>query len=138
MWPGVTRLGTPFKQAVLFGNRIKEIEAVVSDYFKGVYQGDVELLRSAFSKNAILYGDIKGEPYVKELDPYLESVKQRKSPKDLKEDFKMEIVGVELMGRLAVVKAHLPMLGYNYYDFLSLYYADGKWSIVNKLFAHVE
>ncbi|TMU55178.1 nuclear transport factor 2 family protein [Flagellimonas algicola] len=122
----------------MFGNSIKEIETVVSDYFNGIYQGDVELLRSVFSKNAMLYGDIKGQPYEKELDAYLETVKQRKSPKDLKEDFKMEIVGVELMGRLAVVKAHLPMLGYNYYDFLSLYYTDGKWSIVNKLFAHVE
>ncbi|MEM9647768.1 MAG: nuclear transport factor 2 family protein [Bacteroidota bacterium] len=122
----------------MFGDKNKEIEAVVFDYFNGIYSGDTNLLESAFSKNAMLYGDIKGEPYEREMDPYLESVKQRKSPKDLGENFRMEIVGMEIIGRLAMVKAHLPMLGYNYYDFLSLYYVDGKWSIVNKLFAHVE
>ncbi len=122
----------------MFENKMKEIEKVVLDYFNGIYQGDIDLLESAFSKKAMLYGDIKGEPYEREMGPYLESVKQRKSPRELGEDFKMEIVGMEIIGRLALVKAHLPMLGYNYYDFLSLYHADGKWSIVNKLFAHVE
>jgi hypothetical protein len=31
----------------------------------------------------------------------------------------------------------LPMLGYNYYDFLSLSKISGRWQIVNKLFTNV-
>jgi hypothetical protein len=30
------------------------------------------------------------------------------------------------------------MLGFNYYDFLSLLHLDGEWQIVCKVFTHVE
>lgn len=41
---------------------------------------------------------------------------------------------VKTMGQVA----HLKMLGFNYYDFLSLGHVNGDWKIVNKVFAHVE
>lgn len=36
------------------------------------------------------------------------------------EDFEMKIIGIDIMGKIAMVKLHVPMLGYNYYDYLSL------------------
>jgi len=115
-----------------------EIKNVVFHYFQGIYKGDSDKLENTFHPQALLFGDIKGEPYFKTLTDYIDGVKSRKSPKDLEEDFKMEILSIEIMGNMATVKAHVPMLGFNYYDFLSLNLVQGEWKIVNKLFTHVE
>lgn len=116
----------------------REIETVVSDYFHGIYNGDSDKLENTFHSQALLFGDIKGEPYFKTVADYIDGVKSRRSPKDFGEEFNMEIIAIEIIGNMATVKAHLPMLGFNYYDFLSLSLVRGEWKIVNKLFAHVE
>jgi len=115
-----------------------EIKTVVSRYFQGIYNGDSDKLENAFHPQALLFGDIKGEPYFKTVTDYIDGVKSRRSPNDLGEDFKMEILAIEIMGNMATVKTHSPMLGFNYYDFLSLSLVRGEWKIVNKLFTHVE
>jgi hypothetical protein len=115
-----------------------EIKTVVSHYFQGIYNGDSDKLENTFHPQALLFGDIKGEPYFKTVADYIDGIKNRKSPNDLGEDFKMEILSIEIMGNMATVKAHSPMLGFNYYDFLSLSLVRGEWKIVNKLFTHVE
>ena len=115
-----------------------EIKTVVSDYFQGIYNGDSDKLENVFHQQALLFGDINGEPYFKTVTDYIDGVKSRKSPKDLEENFKMKILSIEIMGNMATVKAHVPMLGFNYYDFLSLNLVQGEWKIVNKLFTHVE
>lgn len=115
-----------------------EIKTVVFNYFQGIYNGDSDKLEIAFHSQALLFGDIKGEPYFKNVTDYIDGVKSRKSPNDLGEDFKMKILAIEIMGNMATVKAHTPMLGFNYYDFLSLNLVQGEWKIVNKVFTHVE
>lgn len=117
--------------------RIK-IEETIKNYFEGIFYGDVQRLRHAFIPNVCLYGNIKGAEYAKSLGEYLEGVQNRKSPHDLGEVFKMKIIGIEVLGNVAMVKLHVPMLGYNYYDFLSLCLIDQEWKVVNKLFTHVE
>jgi len=115
-----------------------EIKTTISNYFQGIYNGDTEKLERVFHPQTLLYGDIKGVPYFKNVADYIDGIKNRKSPKDLGEDFSMKINSIEIIGSNAVVKAHLPMLGFNYYDFLSLNKINGGWKIVNKLFTHVE
>jgi ketosteroid isomerase-like protein len=122
----------------MYDKHSKEINAVITNYFNGIYNGDVSLLIEAFHSQALLFGDIKGSPYFKTATDYIEGVKSRKSPQDLGEDFKMKILSIEIGGDNAIVKAHLPMLGYNYYDYLSLSKIDNKWKIVNKIFTHRE
>jgi len=122
----------------MYGKLSSEIKTLVSHYFQGIYNGDIEKLENAFHPQALLFGDIKGEPYFKTVTDYIDGVKTRKSPSDLGESFKMEILAIEITGNMATVKAHLPMLGFNYYDFLSLSLIAGEWKIVNKLFTHVE
>ncbi len=116
----------------------KEIETVVSEYFNGIYSGNSEQLESVFYPEALLFGDIMGSPYFKTAKQYIEGVRNRKSPKELVELFKMEILSLEIIGNNAMVKAQLPMLGYNYIDLLSLSKINGDWKIVNKLFTHVD
>lgn len=121
------------------GNQFSsEIKTVVSHYFQGIYYGDNDKLENAFHPQALLFGDINGEPYFNTVTDYIDGVKSRRSPIDLGEEFKMEILTIEIIGNMASVKAHVPMLGFNYYDFLSLSLVQGEWKIVNKLFAHVE
>ena len=122
----------------MYSKNNAEIEKVVINYFKGIFYGDTKKLEACFGNNVFLYGDIKGEPYLKSLEDYLVGVKERKSPKELGGTFRMKIIGIEIMGNVAVAKLHVPMLGYNYYDYLSLSILDGEWKIVNKLFSHVE
>ena len=122
----------------MFNKQLDEIQAVIQNYFEGIYNGDVVQLKEVFHSGTLLFGDIKGVPYFKAVTEYIDGVKSRKSPKDLGEDFKMKILSIEILGNNAIVKAQLPMLGYNYFDFLSLAKINQDWKIVNKLFTHVE
>jgi uncharacterized membrane protein YiaA len=107
------------------------------NYFNGIYNGDTALLEKTFHPKALIVGDIKGLPYFKTVDQYLEGVKNRKSPNELGEKFKMEIISLEIINHTAVAKVKVPIFEYNYYDQLSLAIVDGKWVIVNKLLTHV-
>ena len=115
----------------------KAVSAVLSNYFKGVFKGDVELLKSTFHPQALVAGDVNGQPYFKSLDQYLDGVKNRKSPFELNEKFRMEILGIEIINSIAIAKAHLPMFEFNYHDLLSLNKINGEWVIVNKLLTNV-
>ena len=122
----------------MYINKAEQVTKVIKNYFDGIYYGDTEKLRNSFGDDVHLYGDVKGDEYLKSLDEYLEGVKNRKSPSELKEKNQMEILSIEIMGNIAMAKLHVPMLGFNYYDFLSLCLIQGEWIIVNKLFTHVE
>lgn len=122
----------------MYDKKIVQIQEVIKNYFEGVFYGDVKKLEHSFVKDACLYGDIKGAEYYKTRDEYIEAVKNRQSPNSLGEEFQMQTIAIEIMGNVAIAKLHLPMLGYNYYDYLSLSVVDGSWKIVNKIFTHVE
>lgn len=115
-----------------------EILAIVDGYFAGIYDGDVERLATTFHPRAVLSGEVKGQPYYKTVDEYLDGVRNRKSPSELGEPFAMKAVGVELVGEIALVKAELRMLGNKYVDYLSFVRLEGRWVIVGKLFTHIE
>ena len=115
----------------------KKIDQVITNYFEGIFYGDTDKLETCFVDKAIIYGDINGVPYKKNKKEYIDGVKNRQSPNELDEVFKMKTIGIEILGNVAMVKVHLPMLGYNYYDYLSLIKIDNDWKIVNKIFSNV-
>ncbi len=121
----------------MFEKDVIEIQAIVANYFEGIFYGDVKKLQSVFHPQCMLFGDINEQPYFKTLPEYIEGVKNRKSPKELEENFKMKVLSVELANSVAIVKLHVPMLGYNYYDFLAMHKLNGQWLIVNKMFTNV-
>ena len=120
-------------------NAHKEIHETLDRYFKSIYTGDVARLKTTFHPQAVLFGEINGQPYLKPLPEYLHAVENRKSPEELGEAFEMKVVSVEVLDtvNIAYAKTHCRMLGFNYFDFLSLIRQDNRWMIVNKLFAHV-
>ncbi|MEN2401117.1 nuclear transport factor 2 family protein [Flavobacterium sp. MC2016-06] len=121
-----------------FSTNAALITTLLMNYFNGIYTGDVTLLKSVFHPQALVAGDINGMPYFKTLDQYLDGVKNRKSPQELGEEFKMKIISLEIINNTAIAKTQVPILGFNYYDQLSLVIVDTKWVIVNKLLTNVK
>ncbi len=122
----------------MYQKEIEAVEQLITNYFQGIFHGKAQLLQECFHDDTLIYGDIKGKDYLKNVPDYLEGVRSRKSPEDLKESFAMKIIGIDIMGKIAMAKVHVPMLGYNYYDYLSLSKIKGDWKIVNNVFTHVE
>lgn len=102
-------------------------------YFKGIYEGNVDLLGSAFHSGSLLFGDVKGLPYAKTLELYLEGVKNRQSPKDSGKPYKGEILSIHVVNSIAVAEAKVIMYDFIYHDILSLHKINGQWLIVNKM-----
>lgn len=108
-------------------------DAVENYYFKGIYEGDVLLLGSIFYPGSFVFGDVKGQPYFKTVDLYLDGVKNRQSPKDSGKPFKGEILNIKVVNSIAVAELNVKMYDFNYRDFLSFHKINGKWLIVNKM-----
>jgi hypothetical protein len=114
------------------------IAHILSDvYFKGIYEGDTDLLATAYYPGTLLFGDAGGKPYFKTLAQYLDGVKNRQSPKDSGKPFKGEILSIEIINSIAVAKVHVRMYDFNYFELLSIHLLDGKWVIVNKMISDV-
>jgi len=117
---------------------IKVITDVVENYyFKGIYEGDEILLGSIFHPGSLLFGDVKGQPYFKTVDLYLDGVKNRQSPKDSGKPFKGEILNIKVVNSIAIAEINVKMYDFNYRDFLSFHKIDGKWIIVNKMLTDI-
>jgi hypothetical protein len=119
-------------------NEHSEIQGLIDAYFSGIHSGDVALLRSVFHPSAVLWGEVKGEPYYRVLDEYLSVVQNRQSPQALGEAFAMQTLSIDVYGAVALAKVRCPMLGFDYFDLLSLRREHGGWSIVAKVFTHVD
>ncbi len=115
------------------------IEQALSEYyFRGIYDGNVELLAQVFHPGTLLFGDVKGQPYAKTLDQYLDGVAHRTSPRDSGKPYQTEIIGIDVINTIAVAKVCVAMYEFNYYDLLSFHKTNGKWLIVHKMLTHVE
>ncbi|MTH14797.1 nuclear transport factor 2 family protein [Flavobacterium sp. LC2016-01] len=112
-------------------------DAVENYYFKGIYEGDALFLGSIFYPGSFVFGDVKGQPYFKTADLYLDGVKNRQSPKDSGKPFKGEILSIKVVNSIAVAEVTVKMYDFNYRDFLSFHKINGKWLIVNKMLTDV-
>lgn len=102
-------------------------------YFPGIYVGDVKLLQTIYHPGTLLFGDVKGQPYAKNLEQYLDGVGHRQSPKDSGKPFKGEVLEIRVVNSIAVAEVKVKMYDFNYHEFLSFHKIDGKWLIVNKM-----
>jgi hypothetical protein len=108
-------------------------QALEDFYFKGIYEGDINTLEKIFNTGTLLFGDVKGQPYAKTLDQYLDGVGHRQSPKDSGKPFKGDIISIDVVNSIAMAKVHVKMYEFNYEEFLSFHKIDGQWLIVNKM-----
>jgi Putative lumazine-binding len=115
------------------------ISAVLNNaYFKGIYEGDIQLLGTVYYDHTLLFGDVKGQPYYKTLADYLDGVKNRQSPKDSGKPFKGEVLAIDVVNSIALAKVRVKMYDFNYFEFLSFHKIEGKWKIVNKMISDTE
>ena len=112
-------------------------QALEDYYFKGIYEGNLDLLNQVYYTGTLLFGDVKGQPYAKTLDQYLDGVKNRQSPKDSGKPFEGTIISIDVVNSIAVAKVHVKMYEFNYDEFLSFHKLDGRWLIVNKMISDV-
>jgi len=116
-----------------------EIARILTDtYFKGIYEGNITLLTTAYYPGTLLFGDAAGKPYFKTIAQYLDGVKNRQSPKDSGKPFKGEILSIEIINTIAMAMVRVKMYDFNYFELLSFHQLDGKWVIVNKMISDVE
>ena len=108
-------------------------QALENYYFKGIYEGNLDLLNQVMNTGTLLFGDVKGQPYAKTLDVYLDGVKNRVSPKDSGKPFNGKIISVKVVNSIAIAEVQVKMYDFNYHEFLSFHKLDGKWLIVNKM-----
>jgi len=102
-------------------------------YFKGIYEGNVNTLGSVFYPGALLFGDVKGQPYKKTLAEYLDGVAHRQSPKDSGKPFRGEIITIKVVNSIAIAEVKVTMYDFVYHEFLSFHQMDGQWLLVNKM-----
>lgn len=112
-------------------------QALEEYYFKGIYEGDIDILRNVYNPGILLFGDVKGQPYAKTLDQYLDGVKNRQSVKDSGKPFKGTIISIDVVNTIAVAKVHVKMYDFNYDEFLSFHKINNRWVIVNKMLTDV-
>ena len=115
-----------------------ELLALLQRYFDGAYRGDVELLLQAVHPQARLFGTVKGQLLLRDLEPYLQVVATRASPQALGESQRMQVLGLQIDGAMAHATARCEMLGFNYLDQLGLLTDQGRWSSVSKLYTHLD
>ena len=102
-------------------------------YFKGIYEGNIDLLKQVYNPGTLLFGDVKGQEYFKTLDQYLDGVKNRQSPKDSGKPFKGDIISIKVVNSIAIAEVKVKMYDFNYHEFLSFHQINNKWLIVNKM-----
>lgn len=117
---------------------VKIRTAIEQYYFKGIYEGNTALLEQVFYKDALLFGDIKGEPYFKTAQQYIEGVGSRLSPEKSGKPFEAVIISIDVINTIAAVKLNVKMYNHHYYNFITFHLMNGKWLIVNKTLTDVE
>jgi hypothetical protein len=110
------------------------IEAVVQDYFTGMYEGDIERLRRIFHPRCWLFGENRSGSHEFHLSGFLDQIASEPIPKAEGEPFDMRLVSVERTGSVAVAKVEVRYQSRRYTDYLTLHKAAVGWRIVGKLF----
>lgn len=111
--------------------------ALENYYFKGIYEGNINTLKRILNPGTLLFGDVKGQPYAKSLDEYLNGVAQRQSPKDSGKPFEGKITSIDVINSIAVAKVYVKMYEFNYDEFLSFHKFGNRWMIVNKMITDI-
>jgi hypothetical protein len=113
------------------------VQALENLYFKGIYEGNLDLLKQIYYPGTLLFGDVKGQPYAKTLPEYLDGVSHRQSPKDSGKPFNTKILSVQSINSIAVAEVMVQMYDFHYHEYLSFHNFDGQWLIVNKMISDV-
>lgn len=110
---------------------LNALEQIVHRYFEGLYHGDVEKLRSIFDDHA----QLQAPGLRRNREQWLQAVGSRPTPEGRDDPFAFRILAIEIVGAQALAKVDCPLMGNHYIDYLGLLKENGRWRIVNKMYA---
>lgn len=110
------------------------VEALVQDYFLGMYEGDVERLRRIFHPQCWLFGENPRGSHAFPVAGFIDQIASEPVPEAEGEPFDMHLVSSDRTGSVAVAKVSVRYQGRRFTDYLTLQKAADGWRIVGKLF----
>ncbi len=114
------------------------IEQTIQTYFDGLYDGDADKLASIFHEAAALTFEQAGQVTVLPLAQWLKAVRERPAPKARGLARDDEILLIDQSGpTTAFVKVRCQIPPRYFTDYLNLLKTDGRWTVVQKVFATV-
>ena len=112
------------------------IEQTIQTYFDGLYEGDADKLASVFHPSSALTFEQGGQLTVLPLAQWLQSVRERPAPKAKGLARDDAILQIDQSGpTTAFVKVKCQIPPRYFHDYLNLIKSDGKWVIVQKIYA---
>jgi Putative lumazine-binding len=112
-----------------------EIEAVIKDYFDGLYFSDTERLRRVFHPQAQYVCVTDGTLLYRAMDEYFPVVDARPSPASRGEVRRDSIEEIAMAGPvMATLRARCVMGEKLFTDCLTLIWIDGRWQVISKVF----
>jgi len=112
------------------------IEQTIKTYFDGLYEGDADKLASVFHPASNLTWDHNGKIGVLPRDAWCDAVRKRPSPKSQGLARDDAILLLDQSGpTTALVKVKCQMPPRYFTDYLNLVKEDGRWVIVQKVYA---
>jgi len=111
---------------------------LLDNYFDVIHEQYLDLFDQVFHKDCCLYSAQTGELVLRPFALYREQVSGRKSPKELGNPRKDEILSIDMISpTMASAKVQLQMFDGIMQDYLNLVKIEGKWWIVAKLYEQV-
>ena len=116
-------------------NKFETPKQTIETLVEACRSGDVELLRSVFSDNALMTGYFGGEFYTGSPQLFYDEVRDNPSPASTGTEYIGEITSVEEYGDIAnVTLQETGFLGANFTNLFQLVCKDGGWLIYSKLY----
>ncbi len=111
---------------------------LLDDYFEVIHAQDMQLFDQVFHKDCTLYSTQDRELVLRPYALYREQVSNRKSPRELGNPRKDEILEIDqISDTTAWAKVQLNQFGGIMQDYLNFLKIDGKWWIIAKLYQKV-
>ena len=115
---------------------LRAIEATVQTYLDGLYEGDADKIARAFHPTSALTDSRDGTINIVPRDAWLEMVRKRPSPKSQGLPRHDKILSIDRTGpATALVKLNCAIPPRFFTDYLSLLKIDGRWQVVQKVYA---
>ena len=116
-------------------NKFETPKQIIETLVEACRSGDVELLQSVFSDNALMTGYFGGEFYTGSPELFYDEVRDNPSPASTGAEYIGEITSVEEYGDIAnVTLRETGFLGANFINLFQLVRKDGTWLIYSKLY----
>ena len=117
------------------GNDICALLAIAQTYFDAAYEMDADKFASIFHRSSSVtkVGE-DGNVSVTPIETWLAAVRNMKAPKQLNLERQDEILSIDVVKELALLKLKFQIPPRHFTDMLSCLKVNGTWTIVQKVF----